>query len=145
MAIITKETKEGQEFGGRAKRISWERLWTFSGGPLANSGWPKKNVHTDLEFAKECGLPNVAASATQNQGYVVQLMIDLFGPAWLSHGTMDVRFVGLTKVLDVVVPKAVVKSMEVQDKQIRYLMDVWVENQRGEKVLVGTATGLATH
>ena len=144
MAIITKDTKEGQEYGGRPKKISWERLWTFSGGPLANSGWPRKNVHTDLEFAKECGLPSVAASATQNQGYVVQLMIDLFGVAWFSHGTMDVRFVGLTNVEDIVVPKAVVKSKEAHDNQTKYLMEVWVANQRGEKVLVGTATGIAT-
>jgi HD-like signal output (HDOD) protein len=71
-------------------------------------------------------------------------MIDLFGVAWLSHGTMDVRFVGLTNVEDIVVPKAVVKSKEVHDNQTEYLMEVWVENQRGEKVLVGTATGVAT-
>ena len=84
MPRITKDTKEGQEFDGQPKKISWERLWTFSGGPFANTGWPKKNVHTDLEFAKECGLPSVAASGTQNQGYVVQLMVDLFGVKWLS-------------------------------------------------------------
>jgi len=144
VAVITKDTREGQEFVGRAKRVSWERLWTFSGGPLTNKGWPKKNVHTDFDFAKECGLPSVAASGTQNQGYVVELMVDLFGAEWLSNGTMDVRFVGLTNVEDVVVPKAVVKLKEVLEGKTKYFMDVWVENQRGEKVLVGTATGAAT-
>ena len=143
MVIVTKDTKEGQQFSGRPRRLSWERIWTFSGGPFSKAGWPKSNVHTDLEFAKESGLPSVAASGTQYQGYVVQLMIDLFGVEWLSHGTMDVKFIGIVDAGDILVSKAVVKSKEGEDSAAKFTMEVWVENQRGEKVLVGSATGIA--
>lgn len=132
---------DGQEFTGKLKRLSWERLWTFSGGPFTNTGWPKKNLHTDSEFARECGSP-VAASGTQSQGYVVRLMIDLFGKEWLSHGTMDVRFVGMGGVDDVLVSKAVVKSKEVSVGATKFFMDVWVENRRGDKILIGSATDM---
>ena len=54
---------------------------------------------------------------------------------------MDVRFVGVTDVGDIMIAKAVVKSKEVHDDKTKFLMELWVENQRGSKVLVGSATG----
>ena len=144
MSIVTTNTEEGQEFTGRPKKISWERLWTFSGGPFSNTGWPKKNVHTDLDFAKEVGFPNAAASGTQHQGYLVQLMIDLFGVKWLYNGTMEFKNIGLVEHGDTVVAKAVVKSREAQEGEIKFTMDVWVENQDGKKALAGIATGIVS-
>jgi len=93
MSVIAKEATVGQEFSGKPKSVAWERLWTFSGGPFSSSGWPRKNIHTDPEFAMECGLSSVAVSATQFQGYMAELMIQLFGKPWLSHGEMCLKFV----------------------------------------------------
>ncbi len=143
MGKITANTKEEQEFTGRPKKVSWERLWTFSGGPFTNTGWPKKNAHTDLDFAKEVGLPNAAASGTQHQGYMVQLMIDLFGVNWLYNGTMEFKNIGLVEVGDTIVAKAVVKSRETQASETKFTLDIWTENQDGKKAQVGTATGTA--
>ncbi len=141
MARITKNARAGDTFAGKPKKVSWERLWTFSGGNLSNAGWPRKNLHTDLEFARNCGLPSVGASATQFMGYVAQLMIDLFGAAWLSNGTMDVKFIALVDAGDTLVSKAVVTGKEHQGGTSRFTFDVWCENQKGQKVLVGSATG----
>ncbi len=142
MGNIKREIKEGEILAGKPKRISWERLWAFSGGPFSNTSWPTKNVHTDTEFAKSCGLPSVAASATQFMGYVAELMIDLFGVEWLSHGTMDVKFIHIVDAGDVLVTKAEVKGRESQGNATRFTMDVFCENQKGIKVLVGYATGI---
>ncbi len=142
MGVLKRDAKEGEIFLGRPKRVGWERLWAFSGGPFNNEGWPRKNVHTDAEFAKSCGLPSVAASATQFMGYVAELMIDLFGVEWLSHGTMDVKFINIVNAGDILVTKAEVKSRESQDSATRFIMDVCCENQKGAKVLVGCTTGI---
>ena len=85
MARIQKDTPIGCEFAGKLKKMSWERLWAFSGGSFNQAGWPKKNIHTDTEFAKSMGLPTVGASATQYLGHITELMIDLFGEEWLNH------------------------------------------------------------
>ena len=142
MGRLEKETKEGATFVGKPKKVSWERLWAFSGGPFSNTGWPRKNVHTDSEFAKSCGLPSVAASATQFMGYVAELMIDLFGVEWLSHGTMDVKFINIVDAGDVLVTKAEVKARESQGSATRFTMDISCENQKRVKVLVGYTTGI---
>ena len=142
MTVITKDTREGEVFTGKPKKVSWERLWAFSGGPFKAEGWPAKNIHTDLEFATACGMPSkVAASATQFQGYAVQLMVDLFGVEWLSHGTMDVKFINIVDAGDILTTRATIRSKETRDNATKFTMDVDCENQRGEKVLVGLATG----
>ena len=142
MARITKDTKVGEEFAGKPKILSWARIWAFSGGPFSNQGWPKKNVHTDLEFARACGLPTVGVSATQYMGHMAELMIDLFGLDWLRHGTFDVKFVDLVDAGDTLVPKATVESKEARGSATKFNMNVRSENQRGRDVLVGSATGI---
>ncbi|MDN5347068.1 MAG: hypothetical protein PWP65_632 [Clostridia bacterium] len=143
MAKITKDTMIGEEFSGKPKRITWERLWTFSGGPFAASGWPKKNLHTDPEFAKSLGLPTVGASATQYLGHLAELMIDLFGEGWLKGGkTSNIKFIKLVPEGDVLTTKAKVISKDEEGSAVKFTLDVWCENKNGEKVMIGNATGV---
>jgi len=107
MPDIRDESGLGQVFVGRPKVVAWERLWAFSGGPFNAKRWPAKNIHTDPGFAAACGVPSgVAASATQLQGYVAQLMIEHFGTDWLSHGVMDVKFTRAVNAGDTVIARA---------------------------------------
>jgi acyl dehydratase len=142
MAWINKDTPIGCEFVGKPKRMSWERLWAFSGGPFTAEGWPKKNLHTDTGFAKNLGLPTVGASATQYLGHLTELMIDLFGEEWLRHGIMSkVKFVKLVADGDVLISKSKIVSKEKEGSKIKVLLNVSVENQKGEEVLIGSASG----
>jgi acyl dehydratase len=142
MRKLTPDTKVGAEFTGKTKTISETRVLAFSGGRFDASGWPAKNIHTDLEFAKSCGLQTRSVSATQYMGYLIELMIDLFGESWLSHGKMDLKFVAIVDVEDSLMTKAVVTSKELESSGTRFVLDMWCENQHGNKVAVGTATGL---
>ncbi len=145
MALINKHTEIGREFAGKPKKISWERLWAFSGGAFAGQGWPKKNLHTDTEFAKGLGLPTVGASATQYLGHLTELMIDLFGEAWLTHGKIyQTKFIKLVADGDVLTVKAKVAAREKEGPRIKYSLEIHTDNQRGEKVLVGMATGFVS-
>jgi acyl dehydratase len=120
-----------------------ERLWAFSGGPFALEGWPRRNLHTDPSVAASVGLPSVGASGTQYQGYIVELMLDLFGEAWLSHGSMTGKFIALVNAGETVQAHAeVVETEAVDGGQVRFTLKVWCENGRGEQVLVGRSIGL---
>ena len=142
MATVTKDVPEGHEFPGKLKTVTEERIYAFSGGFPKGPDWPKKNIHTDLEFAKSCGLPTRAASGAMFEGYLTELMIDLFGEEWLRQGRMSLTFIAIVDAGDRLVPKAVVRSRQAEDCGVRFVMDVWCENQQGNKVVVGTATGL---
>jgi len=134
-------TKVGAEFTGKRKTISDTRVFAFSGGRFDAPGWPAKNIHTDLEFARSCGLQTRSVSGTQYMGYLTELMIDLFGETWLNHGKMELKFIAIVDVGDSLVTKAAVTSKKGEGSGTRFGLDMWCENQRGEKVAVGTATG----
>jgi acyl dehydratase len=142
MAIITKDIQEGHEFSGKLKTVTEERVYAFSGGFPKGPGWPRKTIHTDLEFAKSCGLPTRAASGAMFEGYLTELMIDLFGENWLRRGKMSLTFIAIVDPGDTLVPKSVVRSKQAEGSRVRFVMEVWCENQHGNKVVVGTATGL---
>jgi len=141
MAIITKNTQEGQEFSGGLKTVTEERVYAFSGGFPQDPEFPKKNIHTDLASAISCGLPTRAASGAMFEGYLAELMIDLFGEEWLSSGEMSLTFIAIVNPGDMLISKAIVQSKQVEESGLKFVMQVWCENQRGEKVVVGTTKG----
>ena len=142
--MITRATRVGQEFSGRPKKLAWERVWAFSGGAFDTPNWPKKNIHTDLEFARSAGLDRVYVSATQYLGYVTELMIDIFSDDWLRGGELkSARFTRPVTEGDTITVKATVRSKVEEGPITSYTLDVWCENQDGEQVLVGTAMGVA--
>jgi acyl dehydratase len=139
---ITRDAPEGSEFAGRLRTVSLERINFFSGGYPKGPNWPAKNIHTDLETAKKCGLETVAASGAMFEGYLVDLMIDLFGAEWLNYGMMTLAFINVVNKNDTLVPKGVVRSKEVVGSRVEFRVDLWCENQYGTKVVVGTGKGL---
>ncbi len=139
-ARITPETGEGEVFAGRPRTLSFERMLAFSGGLFAAEGWPARNLHTDPGMAAEAGLEAPLASGLQYQGYLIALLIDLFGDAWLRHGAMHVKFPRTVSVGDVVQAKVRVRAKRHQDTAVMFELDAWCETQADETVLVGTAS-----
>lgn len=130
----------GSVFCGPRHHLSLERVLAFSGGPFARPNWPDRNLHTDLEKAREAGLSGVIVSATQFEGYLVDLLIDLFGDIWFTAGTIETRIPRSLMLDDVVQAKAVLQAVHDDGESRNYTMDVSCENQHGEQVLVGKAS-----
>jgi acyl dehydratase len=141
MVIITKDTQVGNTFSGKLKTVTEERVYAFSGGFPRGTTWPHKNIHTDLHFAQNCGLPTRAASGAMCEGYLTELMIDLFSIDWLTYGKMSLKFIKIVDVNDIILPVAVVQSRQLEDSGVKFIMEIWCQNQYGQKVVVGTATG----
>ena len=137
---VDADTPTGAKFSGPSRRLALERIWAFSGGPFADEGWPAKNLHTDPSLAKARGLPTIAASGPQYQGYLIGLLVDLFGPRWLRNGSMDIKFVRLVPAGAVITPEAVLRERNKIDNCLVFELDVRCVNADGEPVLVGTAT-----
>lgn len=128
----------GQVLKGRLKHVTSHRTCLFSGGWPRPKVWPAKNIHTDLEFALLCGMPTRGASGAMLQAYLVELMIDLFDEDWLGNGSLNLKFIRLVEMDDRIVAKGLVKDVQ-EDGLVR--LDVWCENQLGEKVCTGFGIG----
>ncbi|MBX3513432.1 MAG: MaoC family dehydratase [Xanthobacteraceae bacterium] len=141
--MIEQDVAVGAAFQGGGKKITAARLITFSGGPLTDAGWPRKNIHTDTDFAKSTGLPSRCASGTHFQGQMVEFMVDLFGERWFETGSMNVKFVDLVLEDQIVTAHAkVVDKKPDAKKGTRIELEVWSERNDGRKVMTGTAAGV---
>lgn len=142
MTKLTADAAPGFEIRGREYVVSPARMRAFSGGPFDMDNWPLTNIHTDMAHALSCGLKKRNASGTQWQGYILQMMLDLFGTGWLSHGKIETKFIRLVNEGDIVRPWVRVTAREVMADGVRFAFDIGCDNQRGETVLAGTASGI---
>jgi len=99
-------------------------------------------IHQDPAFAKAAGMGDVFAHGMLSMGFVAQSVTD-----WLGVGTVQkigVRFAGLVRLGDVVTchGKIVAKHDGREDGRGPGVVDLelWAENQKGEKVITGKAT-----
>ena len=130
----------GAEFAAPVRRLTLERVLAFSGGPFSQPQWPDCNLHTSLDKAREAGLPGVIVSGTQFEGHLVDLLVDIFGEAWFAAGTVETRIPKSLMLGDTVQPKAVLRDIRDEGGSRTFLLDVCCENQRGEPVMIGTAS-----
>jgi acyl dehydratase len=142
MTGLTTASQPGAEIRGRDYRLSPARMRAFSGGPFEMDGWPLVNIHTDLAHAQSCGLEKRNASGTQWQGYVIQMMLDLFGTGWLSQGTIETKFIRMVLEDDVITPWARVVERQDVDGGVNFTLEIGCDNQDGATVIAGSATGI---
>ena len=130
----------GTTFEGRGRELSLDRILAFSGGFLSDANWPHKNLHTDLDQAKEAGLPDLIASGNHSVGILVELLMQLFGITWLQNGKLDMKIVNSAYAGDTVQARAVLKERKAVDGNIDITLDMQCINQDGATVIAGTAT-----
>ena len=102
----------------------------------------EKTIHTDYEAAAREGLPAPVAIGPQVAALTFRQMRLCFGEGWVVGGKYDVTFRKPVFVTDFCVARGVVSKTEKEGDRMRVSCDVWVENQKGDKVIVGTASGL---
>jgi acyl dehydratase len=89
-------------------------------------------IHLDDNVAKQMGLPGVIAHGMLNYGLLSRALTDWLGdPGRLRR--LNVRFSAMVQPGDTVTCKGTINSID--ETAGTATLTVWVENQRGEKVL----------
>lgn len=132
-----KGIKEGDKISGRPKEITLDRMRKFSGHLEGG-----ENIHTNEKMANEAGLPGPIAQGMMSYGYILEMILTIFGDKWLKDGELEVSFLRYVLPGDVITAKGVIRSKEASDSGTKIMLEVWCENQRKEKVVAGTATGI---
>ena len=95
-------------------------------------------IHQDDEFAKAAGMGGVFGHGMLTMGFVAQSLTD-----WAGAGAVrkvGVRFAGLVRLKDTVTCRGRITSVSRGNGAGLVDLDLWAENQRGEKVVTGKAT-----
>ncbi len=73
--------------------------------------------------------------------YVSELMTRFVGAGFVKGGTMSMAFIKPVLAGDRLTVHGVVKDKQPEGGRTRVVVEVWCENQHGEKTAVGTASG----
>lgn len=110
------------------KHITIEQMKVYSGGT---------NIHTSEDAGKDWGLGGALVQGGQLVGYLIEFMIRSEGEKFLSGGEISASFVKPVRPGNVVEVKA--SPAETSTPNGVPELQIWLENQDGEKVTVGTA------
>jgi len=95
-------------------------------------------IHQDHEFAKAAGMDDVFAHGMLSMGFVAQCVTDWAGPAAVRK--LGVRFAAIVRLKDTVTCRGRVLGKSSKDDVHLVELEIWAENQRGEKIVTGKAT-----
>jgi len=95
-------------------------------------------IHQDHEFAKAAGMGDVFAHGMLSMGFVGQLVTNWAGPGNVRK--LGVRFAAIVRLKDTITCRGRVLAKSSKDDTHLVDLEIWAENQRGEKVVSGKAT-----
>ena len=96
---------------------------------------PRANIHDDQDAARKAGFTAPIAGGEQTIAIVAQFLADQFGLRFIRGGRIEVSLTRPVLYGDTLTSHAKIVSMDADRAQL----EIDVENQRGEKVLTGTA------
>jgi acyl dehydratase len=131
------DTPVGFELEPITKKITLDKSRIYQGWPAT------RNRHTDYAAAQATGLREPNINGGQTAEYLGELFIKFFGTGFLG-GSLAINFIGFVALDDEVTARGVVRERIIEGTRVKLVLDVWLENQRGEKVLAGTASGYAS-
>jgi 3-hydroxybutyryl-CoA dehydratase len=106
------------------------------------SGVKPHSIHTDEAWAKKKGFQAPLAQAMMSTAYVSEMMTRFLGAGFVKGGTLSMVFIKPVYVGDRLTVHGVVKERLAETVGTRVVVEVWCENQDGDKTAVGTASGL---
>src|SRR5207237_280883 len=92
--------------------------------------------------ARAKGFRTTLAQAMMSTAYVSEMLTRLLGAGFIRGGAMSVAFVQPVYAGDRLTVHGVVKELRPEADATRVVVDVWCENQHGQKTAVGAASGL---
>jgi hypothetical protein len=132
----SKDLPVGYELEPITKKITLDKTRIYEGWPASRSR------HCDYDAAHATGLPAPNINGALVAGVLGELFIKFFGENYIG-GTLSFNLIRQVQVGDELTARGTVREKVTGPGGTRLHLDVWLDNQNGDKVLVGKASGLA--
>ena len=127
---------EGMEFASEPYLLDESAAHAYQAGVKEPPRRRRRNIHTDREAASRAGFEAPIAAGEHTIAVMMQLLVDQFGMNFIRGGGFEVTLIKPVLYGDTICCHASVIGI----KEGRAEFRVWVENQRGQHVLTGTAS-----
>jgi acyl dehydratase len=144
MGVTATEIRVGMELAPLVKHVTLEKMRWFSGG---EGRAERVNLHTDAAAAeRDTGLKQPFASGRMSLGYACELMSRFVGLDVFSHtGTIDFKFIKPVWPGDTITVYGRVSAVEPVAQDRRVTVEIYCQNQKGEKTSIGSGSALLSN
>ena len=96
-------------------------------------------VHYDDAHARSLGFRESIAHGSLVVALLSEMLTERFREGWLAGGTLGVKFVRPIYAEDTITADGQIVAEGMEGGALEWILDVWCENQSGERVIVGSA------
>ena len=135
MTITTDTITIGQTLPPLVKEVGQRRIDAYSTVRA-------RSIHTDEAWARAKGFRAPLAQGMMSTAYVSEMMTKFLGEGFVRGGTLSMAFLQPVYAGDRLTIHGEVKEKRAEGSATRVIVEVWCENQDGERTAAGTASGV---
>lgn len=128
--LITRDTPIGFELIGVKKKAAIQLMGSRVWGRFNPNHW-------DPVYAGETGLKDPIQTGEMSSAYLAEMCVNYFGRNFFTGARMMCKYVASISANEVVATRGVVREKTPKGEGYRFNVEIWVENEAGQKKTVG--------
>lgn len=127
---ITRDTPVGYELQPVKKKAAIQLMGSRLWGRFNPNHW-------DPVYAAETGLKAPIQTGEMSSAYITEMCVNHFGMAMFTGARVVCKYIASTLANEIITTHGVVREKTVKGDGFRFIVDVWADNEAGEKKTVG--------
>ena len=100
--------------------------------------WGRFNPnHWDQEYAQATGLAAPIQTGEMSSSYLAEMCVNHFGADFFRNARVVCKYIASTIANEVITTHGVVRGKIAKGNGFRFIVDIWCDNEAGEKKTVG--------
>jgi acyl dehydratase len=128
--LITRDTPIGHELIGVKKKAAIQLMGSRVWGRFNPNHW-------DPVYAGETGLPAPIQTGEMSSAYLAEMCVNHFGANFFTGARISCKYIASTCADEVITTYGVVRDKTPKGEGYRFAVEIWAQNEDGEKKTVG--------
>jgi acyl dehydratase len=128
--LIDRDTPVGHELVGVKKKAGIQLMGSRLWGRFNPNHW-------DPVYAAETGLKAPIQTGEMSTAYLSEMCVNHFGRNFFRNARMECKYVNSTYANEVISTHGIVREKTPTDTGFRFKVEIWAQNEDGEKKTVG--------
>ena len=128
--LITRDTPVGYELIGVKKKAAIQLMGSRVWGRFNPNHW-------DPVYAAETGLKAPIQTGEMSSAYLAEMCVNYFGRSFFTGARMVCKYIAPVAANEVITTHGVVREKTPKGDGFRIKVEIWAENEAGEKKTVG--------
>ena len=129
--LINSDTPVGHVLVGVRKRAAIQLMGSRLWGRFNPNHW-------DPVYAAETGLRAPIQTGEMSSAYIAEMCVNHFGAAMFRNARVVCKYIASTHANEVITTHGRVSAKTPKGNGFRFTVEVWADNEQGEKKTVGT-------